>query len=406
MEEKMNILIVSQYFYPEEFKINDLAKEFIRRGHKVSVLTGKPNYPKGEYYEGYSFRGLVKEDYYGAEVIRVPLIKRKSGGAFRLLLNYLSFVYYANKYLKRNRIDADLILCYEISPITQAYPAIYCKKKYGGKVALWVQDLWPESVTAAGGVHNKYALRILDRMVRKIYDGCDKLLVQSNGFRESILSKGNYSSKIEYVPNWAEDLYLKKELINESEISELMPPGFRVMFAGNIGVAQNIDAIIRAAFETRKIEEIKWIFVGDGRARAYAEKLAKELGLERTVYFLGRHPMEEMPTFFSFADAMIVSLKDDYIFSLTIPAKTQSYMASGKPIVAMLDGEGRRVIEDAGCGLTAAAGDYNRLANNVMELYKMSSEERAVIGNKGKEYYLRHFDKEAIVDSILKVSQT
>lgn len=330
----MRILIVSQYFYPEEFKINDLTKELVERGHQVTVLTGKPNYPKGEYFEGYEYEGVVKENYHGAEVIRVPLRKRGAGGGKNLVLNYLSFVYNANKYIRHNKMMFDTILVYEISPITQAYPALYCKKKYGGKVLLWVQDLWPESVTAAGGVTNKLVLGVLGRMVKRIYKKCDVLLVQSEGFKESILSKGDFASKIVYAPNWAEDLYLEKKPVNRDAINAMMPDGFRVMFAGNVGNAQDVDSIIKAANETRSIPEIKWVIVGDGRARESVEAQAKEFGLDNTVFFLGRHPMEQMPSFFSFADAMVVSLRDEYIFSLTVPAKTQSYMASGKPIVS------------------------------------------------------------------------
>lgn len=398
----MRILIVSQYFYPEEFKINDLAKDFVERGHQVSVLTGKPNYPKGEYYEGYQYDGIVKEDYCGAEVIRVPLRKRGAGGGKNLALNYLSFVINANKYIRKNRLEYDAILVFEISPITQAYPALYCKKKYGGKVLLWVQDLWPESVTAAGGVTNKFVLDILDRMVKRIYKKCDVLMVQSEGFKESILSKGDFESKIVYVPNWAEDLYLEKKKVNEEAIKASMPDGFKVMFAGNVGEAQNVDAIIKAANETKDIPEIKWIIVGDGRARAGVEDEVKRLGLTDTVKFMGRHPMAEMPTFFSFADAMIVSLKDEYIFSLTIPAKTQSYMASGKPIVSMLNGEGNKIVEKAECGLTAPSGDYKSLADNVIKLYRTDKEKLKEMGERGLQYYLTHFDKKTVVDSIIK----
>lgn len=399
----MRILIVSQYFFPEEFKINDLAREFVIRGHQVCVLTGKPNYPKGEYYEGYQYKGIVKEDYYGAEVIRVPLRKRGAGGGKNLALNYFSFVYNANKYIRHNKMEFDAILVYEISPITQAYPALYCKKKYGGKVLLWVQDLWPESVTAAGGVNNGFALSILDRMVKRIYSKCDVLLVQSDGFKKSILSKGDFESKIVYAPNWAEDLYLEKKKINEESISAMMPKGFRVMFAGNVGAAQDVDSIIKAANETRDIPEIKWVIVGDGRARANVEDQAKQLGLSDTVAFLGRHPMEQMPTFFSFADVMVVSLKDEYIFSLTIPAKTQSYMASGKPIVSMLNGEGNRIVEEAECGLTAQSGDYKTLAENVKKLYKAKKDALAAMGKNGLDYYLSHFEKKMIIDNIINV---
>lgn len=396
----MRILIVSQYFFPEEFKINDLAREFVIRGHQVSVLTGKPNYPKGEYYEGYQYKGVVKEDYYGAEVIRVPLRKRGAGGGKNLVLNYFSFVYNANKYIRHNKMEFDAILVYEISPITQAYPALYCKKKYGGKVLLWVQDLWPESVTAAGGVKNGFALSILDRMVKRIYSKCDVLLVQSDGFKKSILSKGDFESKIVYAPNWAEDLYLDKKMTNAETISAMMPDGFRVMFAGNVGAAQDVDSIVKAADETRDIPEIKWVIVGDGRARANVEEQARKLGLTKTVVFLGRHPMDQMPTFFSFADVMVVSLKDEYIFSLTIPAKTQSYMASGKPIVSMLNGEGNRIVEEAKCGLTAQSGDYKTLADNVKKLYKTNRDELLQMGKNGLDYYLNHFDKKMVVDNI------
>lgn len=397
----MKILIVSQYFFPEEFKINDLARELVIRGHEVVVLTGKPNYPKGEYYEGYQYEGEVREEYFGVQIIRVPLRKRGKGGALNLIRNYFSYVINANKYIRKHQMVFDAILCYEISPITQAYPALYCKKKYGGKVLLWVQDLWPESVTAAGGVRNKLALHILDRMVKRIYSKCDVLLVQSEGFKKSILSKGDFASKIVYAPNWAENLYLDNKAINKENIAAMMPNGFRVMFAGNVGKAQDVGSIIKAAYETKDVPEIKWIIVGDGRARSSVEEQAKQLGLTDTVFFLGRHPMEQMPTFFSYADVMLVSLKDEYIFSLTIPAKTQSYMASGKPIVSMLNGEGNSIVEKAKCGLTAASGDYKKLAENVRTLYKSGKQELKQMGENGLNYYLKHFDKKLVVDRIL-----
>lgn len=397
----MRFLIVSQYFFPEEFRINDLAKELVSRGHEVTVLTGKPNYPKGEYYEGYSYKGVCKEDYFGAEVIRVPLRKRGDGGAKNLILNYFSYVFSAKRYIRRNKLEFDAIVCFEVSPVTQAYPALYCKKKYGGKVLLWVQDLWPESVTASGGVTNKVALSLLDKMVKRIYAGCDLLLIQSEAFRESILSKGDFASKIVYVPNWAEDLYLQKQMVEYPAVEAMMPDGFRVMFAGNVGASQDFDSVIMAARETVHFPEIKWVIVGDGRVRKSAEKIVKEQGLSETVFFLGRHPVEQMPTFFSFADAMAVSLKDEYIFSLTIPAKTQSYMASGKPVLAMLSGEGGRIIEEAGCGLVAASGDYKKLAENAIRLFQMKKEDRESMGKKGLDYYLTHFDKGTVIDTII-----
>jgi glycosyltransferase involved in cell wall biosynthesis len=299
-------------------------------------------------------------------------------------------------------MEFDAILVYEISPITQAYPALYCKKKYGGKVLLWVQDLWPESVTAAGGINNKFALGILERMVKRIYEKCDVLLVQSDGFRKSILSKGDLAQKIVFVPNWAEDLYLEKKMIETKSISEMMPDGFKVMFAGNVGAAQDIDSIVKAANETKDVPDIKYVIVGDGRARAKAEEQVKQMGLEKTVYFMGRHPMAQMPTFFSFADVMVVSLKDEYIFSLTIPAKTQSYLASGKPVVTMLNGEGSRIVEQAKCGLTAPSGDYKKFAENIKKLYHTDKAELEQMGKNGFEFYKKHFDKKMVIDNIIE----
>ena len=399
----MKILIVSQYFYPEEFKINDLAETLVLKGHEVTVLTGKPNYPKGEYFDGYSFKGIVQESYKGAKVIRVPLIKRSKGGAKNLILNYFSFVHYARKYLKNNKINVDAIICFEISPITQAYPCIECKKRYGGKILLWVQDLWPESVTAAGGIYNKLVLNILDKMVKGIYDKSDKLMIQSPAFAESILSKGNYKDKLAYVPNWAEDIFINNERIKREKFASLMPEGFKVMFAGNIGAAQDFESIIKAANETKEVPAIKWVIVGDGRARLKAEADVKKLGLDDTVIFVGRHPVEDMPSFFVHADAMLVSLRDEYIFSLTIPSKVQCYMAAGKPILTMLNGIGNKIVKEARCGLTANAGDYKSLAQNVKTLYNKSKEELFEMGKCSASYYNSHFDKNTVVNCIVKL---
>lgn len=399
----MKILIVSQYFYPEEFKINDLAENLVQKGHEVTVLTGKPNYPKGEYFDGYSYKGIVEEEYKGAKVIRVPLIKRGKGGVKNLILNYFSFVWNGNKYVRKHKINADAIICFEISPITQAYPCIKCKKRYGGKLLLWVQDLWPESVTAAGGIKNKLALWLLNLMVRNIYNNSDKLMIQSQAFADSILSKGDYKDKLAYVPNWAEDIFTDKSSVDKSMFSELMPKGFKVMFAGNIGAAQDFDSIIKAANETKDIPDIKWVIVGDGRAREKAENEVRSLGLSDTVIFLGRHPVAYMPSFFANADAMLVTLRDEYIFSLTIPSKVQCYMAAGKPIVTMINGIGNAIVEEAECGLTANAGDYKALAKNIKALYGKTSEERAQMGNKAYQYYESHFNKEKVVNSIIKL---
>lgn len=393
------ILIVSQYYYPENAKISDLAAALVDRGYEVLALTGKPNYPSGRYYPGYEYKGIVEEEISGVKVTRVPLRRRKASGAVDLLLNYASFVRNACKYIRRHPIKADAAICFGTSPITQAFPALLNKKLTSTRVLLWYQDLWPESVAAAGGTIGKIVYRFLTPMVRKIYKGCDKIMPTSKAFAQSILKIGDFSDKIVYAPQWAEDVFLDKKAISPLEL----PSGFRIMFAGNVGVAQDIPNVIRAAELTKDEPMIKWLIVGDGRAREQAERLSREKGLlGSTVFFLGRHPLTEMPSYFAQADAMLVSLKKEDIFALTLPAKVQTYMASGKPILTMLDGVGNEVVLESGCGFIASSGDSALLAENVLKLYHLSKEDRAELGRKSQEYYSRHFEKSKIVDVFLK----
>ena len=396
----MNILVVCQYFYPEEFKVNDLVEGLVLRGHKVTVLTGKPNYPKGEFFTGYKFSGIQKEEYKGAEVIRVPLIRRGKSGALRLALNYLSFVFFGNRYIRKSSCEYDTVLVYQLSPVTMAYPGIKAKKKCGARLALYVQDLWPESVSATSSIKGGPVLKILNRVVRRVYSESDVIFVQSRAFHKSIEEKGDFTDKIVYAPNWAEDLFVNNSLADPSRYKHLIPDGFRVMFAGNIGEAQDFDNIINAATCTKGNKSIIWVIVGDGRAREKAELRIIEENLQDTVVFLGRHPIQEMPSFFCHADAMLVSLKKEFIFSLTIPSKVQAYMASGKPILSMIDGEGKRVVEESGSGITACAEDYMSLVKNVLCMYEMPVEERVAMGKKGLMYYEENFSKEKILDRI------
>lgn len=402
MEERVRILVLSQYFYPEEFKVNDLVEGLVQRGHDVVVLTGKPNYPSGKFADGYKFWGVKHEEYKGAKVIRVPLIPRRSGGNKDLIINYFSFLFFAQWYVMTHKIEVDYVICHETSPIIQIYPAFWVKWRNKCKVSMWILDLWPESIVAAGRSYGNFVMKMLNSMVRGIYRRCDTLFVAAESFIDSINEKGDFSDKVVYAPNWAEDLFSNKTLIDAQKHKDIIPRGFIVMFAGNIGKAQDFDAIIKAANETRDVKDIKWVIVGDGRKRAEAEQQVKDLGIEDTVSFLGRYPLVEMPSFFVHADAMLVSLKDEYIFSLTIPAKTQAYMASGKPILTMINGVGNDVVNEAKCGLTANAGDYKQLADNVLKMYNMDKSALDEMGVNAETYYRTHFDKDEIIDRVLK----
>lgn len=399
----MRILIVSQYFWPETFRINDLVKELVERGHNVSVLTGKPNYPQGKIYKGYGFFSHNRDEYFGAKIYRVPLIPRGKGTGMQLVFNYLSYVVSASTFVAFNRKKFDVSLTFAISPITQMYPALLHKKLYGSRAYLWVQDLWPESVAAAGKMDSSSILKGLTKMVRSIYKKSDGVLVQSEAFIPSVLQKGVLPDKVHYIPNWAEDIFTKTVEKNSNKYWEIIPKGFVVMFAGNMGEAQDFDSIVNAAERTRHIHDIKWVIVGDGRKREWVETEIKKRNLSDTFFLLGRYPLEEMPYFFSLADIMLLTLKDEHIFSLTIPSKVQSYLAFGKPIASMINGIGNKVINDANCGYTANAGNAEKLAENIIEAYNAPKETLVELGLNGKAYYSKEFEKNAIIDKLIGV---
>ena len=396
----MKILVVCQYFYPEEFKVNELVEGLVTRGNDVTVLTGKPTYPRGPYPKGYKFWGVQEEEYKGAKIIRVPELTRGNGGSIGIVKSMLSFLFSGWWYARWHKIEADAILCFQLSPVTMAAPALIYKCKLGVKLVHWVQDLWPESVTATTSIKGGAVVNWLNMFVTKIYSKSDVILVQSKAFERSICEKGDFKDKLIFAPNWAEDSIAQGEL-HTADCK--LPEGFKVMFAGNIGVAQDFPNIIKAAELLKDIKDIKWVIVGDGRAREDVEKEIYHLGLQDAFVFVGRHPVNTMPWFFKQADAMLVSLKDEFIFSLTIPSKVQAYMASGKPLVTMLNGEGSRVVEDAECGLTAASEDYKSLAENVKKMYEMSIEERENMGKKGRTYYDKVFAKNIVIDRVNEI---
>lgn len=397
----MKIVVVTQYFYPEDFKVNDLVKGLVERGHQVTVLTGKPNYPFGTIFKGYRQWGVQHEQVFGANVIRVPVIPRGKGGGKALITNYFSFVLFSCAFVLFHRFPADKVFCWGTSPILQAYAGLLLKRKQRVNASYWVQDLWPESVEATGKKLRPRTNKWLTKMVRYIYAHMDTLFLQSPAFKRSVEEKGKFNAKYVYAPNWAEEIFLDKALINKEKYKALMPKGFIVMFAGNVGAAQDFDSVVLAAAEIKAHPHIHWVIVGDGRKREAAQRKVNELGLNANVHFMGRHPLADMPSFFVHADALLVSLRDEPIFALTIPSKTQSYMAFGKPILSMLNGTGNEIIEKAECGLTAPATAYQTLAKNVVRLSEMPIQQLQQMGENGKRYYQAHFQKEKVIDTII-----
>ena len=396
----MKILFVSQYFYPESFRGNDIVFDFVKRGHEVTVLTAKPNYPNGKFYNGYNFFNKRTEYINGAKIIRTPIIPRGNGNALRLLLNYTSFVFFSFFAVKfRIRTRFDVIFVQQLSPVTMVLPAVWIKKKQKIPLCLWVLDLWPESVTAASNIKNKRIIAWLNKLVKFIYKNTDKILISSDFFRNSISEKINIEkNEIIHFPNWAEDNFTTP-LQSDIELPSF-PTGFNIMFAGNIGEAQDFESILKAAERTQKeAPSINWILVGDGRKASWIRKGMSDRNLTN-IYLLGRYPIETMPKFFQKADAMLVSLKDEPIFSLTVPAKIQAYMASGKIILGMFNGEGANIIKQANCGYAVPAGNYNELVKQAIMLSQLNDIERIRKEQNAYTYYKNNFDKNDLFDKL------
>ncbi|PPK74183.1 glycosyltransferase involved in cell wall biosynthesis [Methylobacter tundripaludum] len=396
----MKILIVSQYFRPESFRINDLALTLKERGHEVSVLTGKPNYPDGDIFEGYRAWGCSTEDWCGIKIYRVPLIARGSKNAIKLALNYLSFIVsgllFAPWLLRQESYDA--ILVYAPSPIFQAIPASFLGWLKRCPVALWVQDLWPESAQATGYINNPWVLKLLESMVRFVYRHTDLLLVQSKAFQAPVAGLA-HGKPIVYYPNSVESAFYSPPDMPLPSIVGLAGE-FPVLFAGNVGVGQAVEVIVAAAEILRDYPEINFVVLGKGSRWDWMREQVEVLGLSN-LHLAGKYPVETMPGLMRQAAALLVTLADQPIFAATIPNKVQAYMAVGKPILACLNGEGARIVREANAGLAVPAEDAVALADAILRLYRMSAEEREKIGQNGRAYFREHFDHDRLVDQLV-----
>ncbi len=401
------ILIFTNHFFPESFKVNDVAFYLQQDKYDVTVLTGIPNYPQGRFYKGYGILKRSREIINGVKVIRVPLIPRGSGRGYRLVVNYISyfifliiwsfFIAISKRYNK--------IIVHHTSPIFLGIPAVLFKKIQRIPLFFWNLDLWPESIIAASSFSNKFVINFLDKIVKWIYRNSDKILISSYGFKNSIISKGISQEKIVYFPNWAEDVFTSNKSLYEVSLGENIPSDkLKIMFAGNIGESQDMESILSAILLSHKQQlKIFWIFLGDGRKRKWIESKIKENKLEDYAVFLGLQNLQTMPSFFNKADVMLLSLKDEKIFSITVPAKLQAYMASGKPILAMINGEGSKIIKEAKCGFCCSCGDYTGLIHYVNKYLEMTKDERMEIGLNGFKYYESLFSFDTAMTKLQRI---
>lgn len=401
---KKKILFISQYFYPETFRGNDIAFHWAELGHEVHVVTGIPNYPVGKFYEGFGLFKKNKEKVNGVKVTRLPIIPR-GDNKLMLMLNYFSYLVVSWIYIFFHAIfhKYDCVFVQQLSPVTMSAAGVLYKKMRKTPLYTWVLDLWPESLTAAGNINNKYVLGFFNHFVKQEYKHSDKILISSKSFEKSICQYGDYKHKVIYYPQWAEDGILNTNVVN-NDIPTL-PNGFKVMFAGAVGEAHGFECNMQAALLTKDYKDIKWIIVGDGRKLEWVRKFVAEHRLEETVYTLGRFPVDSMGCFFEKADVMLVSLNDSQLFNLYAPAKISAYMAAKKPIVAVLNGEGREVVESAECGWSVPAGDAEQLASLVIDLFKTDSTTLKVKGEKGYAFYEKYFSKHMSLDKLDKIME-
>ncbi len=393
------VLIVSQYYWPESFRINDVAKTLVEKGIEVEVLTAKPNYPRGIIFDGYRAWGFQKEMHNGIHINRIPLIPRKSGG-FRLALNYLCFVlsgvFFAPWLLRGRKFD--VIFVHGMSPILQAIPAIFLGWIKGCPVVLWVQDLWPQSLSATGYVKNKFILKLVERAVRFIYHRVDLLLVQSEAFIAPVSALAS-KTPVKYFPNSVDESFSVPTTAVIPDVPGLGQK-FSVMFAGNIGTAQAVEVIVEAANLLKDHLDIQFVVLGDGSRRDWMLQELSRRNLSN-IHMPGRFPVETMPSFMQKASVLLVTLADQEIFAATVPNKIQAYMATGRPIIACLRGEGSRLVVEAKAGLAVPAEDPAALADAVLRLHGMSVMEREQMGRQGQAYYRTHFNHDQLVEKLI-----
>ncbi len=393
----MKILILSQYFKPETFIINDISSEMESLGHEITVLTGKPNYPDGKIFSGYKADGVQTEMHgKNIEIIRIPMIPRGPGRALNLISNYLSFVFsalfFAPWLLRKKQFD--LIFVFGVSPITQAIPAILLKFLKQAKCVLWVQDLWPESLIVTGFVKNKFILKCVQIMVKIIYYFCDLILVQSKSFYEPIL-KISPNAKLAYFPNTFKVQNLNSENLKlPPNFNQILNENFCAVFAGNIGSAQSVETIIQAAVQLQDLINFKIIFVGSGSRLDWIKQQKQILNLNN-IECVGRFDSAFMPLIFEKSKIMLLTLNADEILKYTLPWKTQSYMAAGRPIIGAIDGEGHRVITEADCGFIGPAEDSIQLAANLKMAFEMDASKLTQLGKNGLMYFQQNFEMKA-----------
>lgn len=397
-----HILVIAQYFYPEQFRINDICIEWIKRGYQVTVLTGIPNYPIGKYFTGYNLFKKRRETFHNIDIIRIPIVPRGKNSVM-LALNYLSFVISGFFWMIFTRIETDFVFIYEVSPMTQALPGVWYAKKRKVPCYLYVTDLWPENVEIVAGIKNKGIIQVIGAMVDYIYKRCDRIFTSSESFIDAIHTRGIENSKLEFWPQYAEEYY--KPISGEDiEIPEIPKDNiFNIIFAGNIGFAQGLDVLPDAAKILKEnCIKVRFNIVGDGRYKDRLISRVFENKVEDMFNFINKQHPSKIPLFMAVCDATLICLSKSKVFSITLPAKTQSCLACGIPIIVSADGEIQEVIKKSKSGLYSDAGDAIGLARNIQTLISLPKTKLLEMSRNAVIYNNMNFNKDTLLNQMDK----
>lgn len=394
---KKKLLIVSQYFYPEHFRINDMCAEWVKRGYDVTVLTGIPNYPQGNFFSGYGWFRKRREDIEDIHIIRIPIISRGTSN-IRLALNYFSFVISGFLWSIFSREKPSLVFAFEVSPMTQILPAIWFARRRKVPCLAYVQDLWPECFMEATGIRTPLLIKPIDKMADYIYHYCQKIFVTSSSFKRAVLKRGVDEDKVIFWPQYAEEFYRPSTVV-----SPLMHQDerFTIVFTGNIGTAQGLELLPRVSINLKnRGHDVHFVVVGEGRGKPLLVETIRHHQVEESFTFLGQKPPEEIPGILAGADAAYLSFSNKPLYQMTLPAKLQSYMACGMPILASAEGETKSIIEDAACGMCCETGDDEALTNMIIDFMALPVNMRQSMGVNGQNFARKHYLKSKLMDEM------
>lgn len=397
MPSQKKILVVTQHFWPENFRINDIVEGFLQDGIAVDVLCGLPNYPKGEWFPGYSAAGPFEEEWHGARLYRCKEVPRRGNTSVNIFLNYISWPWYAAHALHRLPGGYDAVFCFNTSPVLMCWPAIRYAKKHHISFTNYVLDIWPENLYSVLNVKNKALRAITQGVSDALYKKADRLIAMSEPLQQRLCQRtGMPPQKIAVIPQYCEDFYAVPQ--PDAALQAQFGGRFNLVFTGTFTPAQSLETVITAVQDARSrgADMLHLLLVGDGMSRAALEAKVKELHAEDAVTFYGSVPATDIPKFTALADALIVCLSDSPDLGLTVPAKVASYMAAGKPVLASMDGAGNAAVAAAG-GLSSPACDAAALADNLLALTRMDAAQRAAMGQSAKEYYLAHYRRSELL---------